>query len=181
MLTVLAADWALLLFRASIALLFGIVALAWPELTPIALVFLFSGYALVDGIAALIVAFGASGCPGFGSLLFEGLVRLGASVIALAASRHVALALPAFLAAWAGLSGVGEVAVAVVLRREMAGEWPLPIAGALSLLVAMFLMISRGGMPALVWLIGPYSILFGFALVALALRLRRLSREMAKA
>jgi uncharacterized membrane protein HdeD (DUF308 family) len=181
MLAVLAADWGLLLTRALIAVLLGIVALVWPELTLITFVVLFGVYTLLDGIAALTIAAGARGLPGFGSALFEGLVRLGAGLIALAIPGHVALVSPAFLAAWSGLSGVGQIAVAIVLRKELTGEWPLPLAGALSLLVAVFLAASPGaGLPVLVWSIGPYSILFGFALMVLTYRMWQLAQEMTK-
>jgi uncharacterized membrane protein HdeD (DUF308 family) len=182
MLAVLAADWSLVFVRASLALLFGIAALAWPALTPITLAVLFGVYALLDGVVALIVAFHAKGLPGFGSFLFEGLVRLGASAIALAISDRVALVLPTFFAAWAGLSGIGELAAAVVLRKEMTGEWPLPTAGILSLFVAVLLIARPGmGLPALVWLLGPFAMLFGCALVMLGVRLWHLALEMAKA
>jgi uncharacterized membrane protein HdeD (DUF308 family) len=181
MLAVLAADWGLLLFRALLALLFGVAVLAWPGLTPIAFAALFGVYALPDSGAALMRAFHARGLPGFGSFLFEALVRLGAFVVVLAMPGRVALALPAFFAAWAGLSGIGQIAEAVALRREMAGEWPLPTAGGLSLLVSLFLMARPGiGTTELAWLIGPYSVLFSCALVVLAVRLRQLAREMAR-
>jgi uncharacterized membrane protein HdeD (DUF308 family) len=179
MLAVLAADWGLLLTRALIALMFGISTVVWAGLTLIAFVVLFGVYTLLDGIAVLIVAFGAKGLPGFRSLLFEGLVRLGAGLIALAVSGRVALVFPAFLAAWAGLSGVGQIAVAIGLRKELTGEWPLPIAGAVSLVVAMFLATSpEAGVPSLVWFIGPYSILFGLTLMMLTYRMWQLALEM---
>jgi uncharacterized membrane protein HdeD (DUF308 family) len=182
MLAVLAADWGLLLTRALLALMLGISAFAWPGLTLIPFVVLFGVYSLLDGIAVLIVAFGAKGLPVFGSLMFEGLVRLGAGLIALAIPGQVALVFPAFLAAWAGLSGVGQIAVAIVLRKELTGEWPLPIAGALSLLVAVFVAANPGGgVLSLVWFIGPYSILFGFVLMVLTYRMWQLAHEMTTA
>jgi uncharacterized membrane protein HdeD (DUF308 family) len=156
--------------------------LAWPQLTPVALAVLFGVYVLLDAIAALIVAFHTRGLPGFGNLLFEGLVRLGSSWMALTIPNRAALALPTFFAAWAALSGIGQIGAAVALRREMTGEWPLPTAGALSLLVTVFLMASPDiGVSALARLLGPYSILFGCALLVLALRLRQLALEMARA
>src|SRR5437868_1917196 len=148
MLAVLAADWGLLLFRASIALLFGIAALVWPDLT---FAVLFVLYTLLDGIVVLIVAFHAKGLPGFGSFLFEGVVRFAAAFVVLAISGGSGPALAAFVAVWAGLSGVGQLTAAVALRKEMTGEWPLPIAGTLSLATAVVLLAIRDGMRSLAW------------------------------
>jgi uncharacterized membrane protein HdeD (DUF308 family) len=182
MLAVLAADWSLLLLRAVLAVLFGGMALLWPGLTAIPLVILFGLYSAADGIVGLIVASGAKGLPGFGSLLSEGLVRLGIGLVALMVPALMLLHLPALFATWAALSGIAEIAAAVVLRRELVGEWPLPIAGALSLIVAVFLASNpSAGARAIVWLVGPYAILFAFALMVLTYRLWQLAREMAKA
>jgi uncharacterized membrane protein HdeD (DUF308 family) len=179
MLAVLAADWSLLLFRASIALLFGIAALVWPELT---VSVLFALYTLLDGIVVLIVAFHVKGLPGFGSFLLEGLVRFAAAFVVLAISDRSPMALAGFVAAWTGLSGIGQIAAAVILRKEMTGEWPLPAAGTLSLATAVLLLAIRDvGPRTLSWAVGPYSVLFGLALMVLAVRLRHLSLEMAKA
>jgi uncharacterized membrane protein HdeD (DUF308 family) len=82
MLPVLARYWGVWLFRASIALVFGIFVLVWPAMTPMALVFLFSAWAAGDGFAALIVALAAGQGRGIGSLHLEGIVRLGLSGIA---------------------------------------------------------------------------------------------------
>ena len=70
MLTVLAGQWPVLLLRAVIAILFGVLALVWPGLTLGALIILFGAYALVDGIAALVMAVASRGLQGFGSLFF---------------------------------------------------------------------------------------------------------------
>ena len=47
--------WALIV-RGLIAVLFGVVAFAWPSITLMTLVLLFGAYALVDGIASIIGA-----------------------------------------------------------------------------------------------------------------------------
>jgi hypothetical protein len=50
------------------------------------------------------------------------------------------------------------------------------------MIVTVFLITSPDlGVPGLVWLISPYSILFGFALVVLGMRLRQLRLEMTHA
>jgi uncharacterized membrane protein HdeD (DUF308 family) len=64
----------------------------------------------------------------------------------------------------------------------MSGEWPLPTAGTLSLATAALLLAIRNvGTSTLAWVIGPYSVLFGLALMVLAVRLRHLALEMARA
>jgi uncharacterized membrane protein HdeD (DUF308 family) len=48
----------------------------------------------------------------------------------------------------------------------MSGEWPLPTAGALSLATTGLLLAIRNvGTSLLAWVIGPYFILFGSALL----------------
>src|SRR3954463_5736132 len=55
-------DWSML--RGSAAILFGLAALGWPGLTLLALVILFGGYALLDGIFAVIAAAISKTTPG---------------------------------------------------------------------------------------------------------------------
>jgi uncharacterized membrane protein HdeD (DUF308 family) len=105
MLAALAAEWPLLMARSTIAMIFGIVALVWPGLTVLRIVLWFGGYALADGIIAMLMARGVKGRPGFGSLLFEGVVRAGAGLLAFTSPGATALALPTVFGVWAVLSG----------------------------------------------------------------------------
>ena len=57
MLEGLARHWWVMAVRGAAALLFGIVALIWPQITLTVLVLLFGAYALVDGVLALVTAF----------------------------------------------------------------------------------------------------------------------------
>ena len=52
----LAQSWWLLLLRGIIAIVFGVLALAWPQVTLVTLVLFYGAYALADGIIALAVA-----------------------------------------------------------------------------------------------------------------------------
>jgi uncharacterized membrane protein HdeD (DUF308 family) len=178
MLTALAGNWGLLLLRVVIATLFGVAALTWPGLRATGLALLFGAYALSDGFLALIVAARVKGRPGFGSLLFEAIVRMAVGVGALVSPAATALALGYVFAVWALLSGTAAIAAHVALKRDMAGEWPLPFAGSLSLLCGMLLLVGVGA-PDLKWVVGPYAILFAMTLLALTLRLRQLAAEIA--
>jgi uncharacterized membrane protein HdeD (DUF308 family) len=179
MLAALAVNWAFLLLRSVIAMMFGIVALIWPGLTSMGLVMLFGAYALTDGALALIVALSVSGAPGFGSLLLEALVRLGLGILAFAAPGLTALQMPNIFATYAILSGLSAIAVAMALRRDLAGEWPLAFVGAVSVLVGVLLAAGPARALTMDWIFGPYTVLFGFTLLALAWRLRQLAAEIA--
>ena len=78
------------------------------------------------------------------------------------------------------MTGVAEAVVALVLRRELAGEWPLPFAGAISISVGVLLLVTpvTVDVSALRWLVGPYAMIVGVTLVAFARRLHQLAQEM---
>src|SRR4051794_12738766 len=54
-------NWWLLLLRGVVAILFGILAFAWPGLTLLTLVLLWGAFAAADGIFALIASFSGKG------------------------------------------------------------------------------------------------------------------------
>jgi uncharacterized membrane protein HdeD (DUF308 family) len=178
MLEGLARNWGWLLFRAVISVFYGVAVLLVPNISLVTFVFLFGIYALVDGIVALAVVIDVRSLTGFGSLLLEAFVRIGGGLVAMS-SPGVIVRFPLFLAGWAILTGVAESIVAVVLRRELAAEWPLPFASAVSVTVALLLLTARLeiGVPALRWLLGPYTIIVGLTLVALVRRLYQIAQE----
>ena len=180
MLTVLAGQWRVLLLRAVIAILFGVLGLVWSGLTLAALIILFGAYALVDGMAALVMALASRGLPGFGSLLFEGIVGIAAGILTFLYPGLTALALLAVIAAWAIMTGGAAIATGMALRKEMSGEWPLRLAGVLAMMLGVALMLRpSAGALALVWMIALYAIITGIVQLVLALRMRQLSQEMA--
>src|ERR1700690_3299917 len=92
-----------------LAVIFGIVAIAWPGVTILALVILFAVYAFADaGLQAVKAFSGRAAGPVFGHLLL-GLVDLAAGVIALVWPGPTALVLVIVVAAWALVGGVAEI------------------------------------------------------------------------
>jgi uncharacterized membrane protein HdeD (DUF308 family) len=79
-------------------------------------------------------------------------------------------------AAYAAVDGAA-ITVAVALRRDLSGAWPLPLAGAVSMLCGVLLVTV--GAPDPRWVAGPCALLFALTLVALALRFRQLAEEVA--
>jgi uncharacterized membrane protein HdeD (DUF308 family) len=183
MLDLLTRHWWLLVVRGVLGILFGILALVWPGATIAALVLLFGVYAIVDGVATLYAAItGREGAdrgrrPASGGhrvwLTVEGLLGIGAGLVAFFWPGITALVLLWVIAFWAILTGVMEVAAAIRLRKELHNEWLLGLAGVASVLFGMLLLLLPGtGALALIWLIGTYALVFGVILIVLGLRLR---------
>jgi len=175
MLTQLSRNWWAVALRGVIAILFGVIALAWPGLTLEILVLFFGAYVLVDGILAMIAAFtNRSGHDKWWVLLLEGLVGIAAGVITFFRPLLATLVLVYVISFWAIVTGILEIAAAVQLRKEIRGEWMLALSGIVSLFlgVSLFLFPAAGAL-TLTWLIGAYAILFGAMWLGLSLRLRR--------
>ena len=177
MLEYLARYWWTLALRGALAVLFGLIAVIWPDITLRVLVLLFGFYALVDGLLALAAVLVGGRLAGArrGWLIFEGIAGIAVGVFTFLWPDITALVLLYLIAIWAIATGLVEVAVAVVLRRELRGEWLLALGGIISVAFGVFLAVRPGdGAIAVVVLLGLYAIVFGVALVALAMRLRRL-------
>ena len=78
MVIVLARNWWTLALRGLFAVLFGIMAFAWPGITLGALVLLYGAYAFADGVLAIAAAL--VGVPWW-ALLIEGLAGIGVGIL----------------------------------------------------------------------------------------------------
>jgi len=167
-------NWWSVLIRGLLAILIGIVALALPGVTVTALVFLFAGYAFVDGVVSIIGAVRAVAAKErWGSLLIEGIAGIAAGVITVLWPAITALTLIYVIAAWAIVTGVLEIAAAVRLRRHISGEWLLALSGVASVIFGVLVAAVplAGALVLAVWF-GAYEVVFGTLLVALGFRLR---------
>jgi uncharacterized membrane protein HdeD (DUF308 family) len=71
------------------------------------------------------------------------------------------------------MTGVMELVVAVKLRKVVANEWLLILAGIASIVFGAILLFQpAAGALALIWLIAAWAVLFGILLMILAFRLR---------
>jgi uncharacterized membrane protein HdeD (DUF308 family) len=165
-------NWPGLALRGALALLIGIVAFGWPLVTLSALVFLFGGYAIVDGAITVL-----SGTHRRHShkwhMVVEGLLGIAAGAAAILWTGITTVALISLIAAWAILTGLPEVVLAVRLRRELPGAPMLGLAGlaSIALGVVLFLRPAAGAL-AIILLFGAYATVFGLAMLTLAVRLR---------
>jgi uncharacterized membrane protein HdeD (DUF308 family) len=168
-------SWWVLALRGAAALIFGVLALAWPGITLLFLVALFAAYALLSGGAALVGAIrNRDADRQWWIVLLLGIASLAAGVLAVVLPGLTALALVLLMGANAVVNGALEIAWAVRLRHRIQGEWWLGLAGLLSIMFGVFVLLFPGaGVLAMVWLIAAYAIAIGILLLAAGLKLRR--------
>lgn len=169
-------NWWVVVLRGLAGMTFGLVTFFAPGISLAALVLVFGAYAFADGVLAIISAIRRER-PGerWVLLLLEGIAGIAAGVVTLLWPGITALVLLYLIAAWALVTGVLEIAVAIRLRKAIKGEWLLILSGILSVALGVMLVLWPGpGALALVIWIGAYAFVFGALLLALGLRLRSL-------
>jgi uncharacterized membrane protein HdeD (DUF308 family) len=168
--------WWVPVLRGVVAIIFGMMAFAYPGLTVAVLVLLFGAWVLVDGIFRIIGAIGhRSSDPDWGWQLVIGILGIIIGLLTFHAPAITALALVIYIAAWALMIGATEIVAAIKLRHEIKGEWFLILMGVVSIIFAIMLLWNPlPGALALVWLIGSYAIVFGVLGIIFGFRLRSL-------
>jgi uncharacterized membrane protein HdeD (DUF308 family) len=160
--------------RGVLAVAVGIMALAWPGVTVLALVILFAVYAFIaSGLEAVRAFSSAKAGPVAGHLLL-GLVDLAAGVIALAWPGPTALVLVLIVGAWAVIAGSVEIAAAFQVG-EPAGTRALFILGGLVSVAFGVVLFARPGMGAitLALLFGLFNLIYGVSMLVRGIELRR--------
>jgi uncharacterized membrane protein HdeD (DUF308 family) len=119
----LARWWWTFIVRGMLAILFGVLAFFAPTYGIAILVGLFAAWAIIDGVGNLIAGIRTRGRDRSWWLeVLEGLVSVGAGVIAVLLPDYAAQALVLIIAAWAVITGTIEIVMAVRLRRVIDNE-----------------------------------------------------------
>jgi len=168
-----------LIVRGILALAVGIMALAWPGVTVLALVILFAVYAFIAAGLEATRAFGSAYAGPVAGHLLLGLADLAAGVIALTWPGPTALVLVLIVASWAAVAGVIEI-VAAIRVGERAGTRALFILGGLASAafgVALFARPTMGAI-ALALLFGLFNLIYGTSALAQGIELRRVPKTL---
>ena len=158
-----------------LAVIVGIIAIAWPGVTILALVILFAIYAfMAAGLQAARAFSSRSAGPVLGHLLL-GLIDLAAGVIALVWPGPTAYVLVIIVAAWALVGGVAEI-FAGFGSGETAGTRAMFIlAGLVSVAFGVVLFARPNvGAVTLALLFGLYSLIYGFSQITAGVQARQL-------
>ena len=171
----LSRTWWVLALHGAIALLFGIMALAWPGITLLVLVSLFAAFALLVGAVTVAGALKHRSMDlGWWLMLLLGIVSLVVGVIAVYQPGATLFALVLLMAANALVTGILEIFVAIRLRKEIEHEWLLALIGVVSIVFGILVLaFPPAGALALALFVSFYASAIGILLLALAFRARR--------
>jgi uncharacterized membrane protein HdeD (DUF308 family) len=181
-LTLFAGRWWAVVLRGIVAIIFGVMAFAWPGVTLTTLVLLFGIYALVDGIFSLASAIGGKRTREDRWLLaLEGIIGLWAGVVTLRAPAVSAVVLVFLISIWAMATGFLRIVAAFRLRKEISGEVWLALSGVLAVLFALVLMFRPlAGAMGMVWVIAAYALMMGVTLIMLGFELKHINTMTAR-
>jgi uncharacterized membrane protein HdeD (DUF308 family) len=161
-----------------LAVIVGIIAIAWPGVTILALVILFAIYAFMDaGLQAARAFSSRAAGPVFGHLLLA-LISLAAGVVAVAWPGPTAYVLVIVVGVWALVGGLAEI-FAGFAQGETAGTRTMFIlAGLVSVAFGVVLLARPDvGAVTLALLFGLYSLIYGFSQIAAGIQVRQLGRD----
>ena len=166
--------WWLFLVRGLLALAVGVIAIVDPGATLAAIILLLGAFFIVDGVFAVVKAFRVMRSDtSWWLLLLSGVIGIVAGVAVFMWPGLTALTLGYLVGFWAIVTGIFEVMVAISLRRVIRGEWLYVVFGVISIAFGVYVSLVPGlGLTYLTLLIAIYGFAAGFALIAVAFRLR---------
>jgi uncharacterized membrane protein HdeD (DUF308 family) len=167
-----------LILRGVLAIIVGIIALAWPQVTILALIILFAIYAFIAaGLQAMRAFSSRTAGPVIGHLLLA-LVDVAAGVIALVWPGPTALVLVLIVGIWAVMAGIFEI-FAGFAPGETGGTRALFfLAGLVTVAFGVVLFAHPNiGAFALALLFGLYSLVAGVTLIVMGIDARRAAKD----
>jgi uncharacterized membrane protein HdeD (DUF308 family) len=160
--------------RGVLAILFGLFALARPDMALPILVLGFGVAVLLSGILAIIAGVRAEeNQERSWPLITEGVIAVAVGLIALLLPGAAARFWLFVVSGFAFASGILHIFAAIRLRRDIRDEQVLVINGALTAAFGvLMILLPWPGLLALDLLVGASSLCFGLLLVVVSLRLR---------
>lgn len=162
-----------LLWRGLLAIAVGMLSVIWPGITVGAFVILFAVYAFIAGGTDVMRAFSSDRAGPVAGYLLLAVLSVAAGIVALVWPGITALVLVLWIAAWAVITGVVEVALAF-RQGQVAGSramWSLSGLVSIALGVVLFIRPDIGA-ASLATVFGLFSIVYGVSAVVLSIQAR---------
>ncbi|GAA1848632.1 HdeD family acid-resistance protein [Pseudonocardia ailaonensis] len=171
------AVWWMVLIRAVLMVIFGVVTLSSPGIALFALVFVFGFYAILDGLTAIVAGVRSRATEKqWGWMVAQGVISVLAGLVALVWPGGTAVTLLYVIAFWAIVLGVATIAEAIRTRRTH-DRWYWTLAGGvLDIIFGIVLLVQPlSGIIALLFVVGIFAIVAGIVMAVLAFRIRKLA------
>lgn len=161
-------NWWKLLLRGILAVLFGLLAFAMPQVSFGVLALLFGLFVLADGIVEIGYAFSSRDWW----MLIPGFLGIAAGLFSVFYLPVTAFVLLLIIGAWAVTRGILDIVTGIRMRKQISGEWLMILGGLLSVIVGLAIVaFPIAGVVAVGWLIGAYAFVLGVIMVTTSLRI----------
>jgi uncharacterized membrane protein HdeD (DUF308 family) len=171
--------WGWLLFFGIITLALGVLALAWPGHTLIAIAVVFGVQLVVMGIFRFVASFAFPDLGG-GTRVLYALLGVLSLIIGLYALRHVLItivALALLLGIFWVVNGTTELFTAISQREMPSRGWNI-FSGILGIIAGIILLAYPGiSVLALAIVVSVWLIVYGMMLISVAFQIRSLARR----
>ncbi|HEY7718915.1 MAG TPA: HdeD family acid-resistance protein [Pedococcus sp.] len=168
----LSAGWKWMVARGALAIVFGVMAMAWPIETAIVFALLWGIWAVADGIGSLVQAFSPES-TGRVWLAVMGGLAIVAGLLAIVRPGLAAGALTWILGIWLIVRGLFEV-VGAFSSTVAQRRWLLVLSGGLSIVLGFLFTANPGNAAvALAFWLGIVAVAWGAVFVVTGLMVRR--------
>jgi uncharacterized membrane protein HdeD (DUF308 family) len=176
-----ARGWWMFVLRGVLAIVYGILAWAWPGLTVSVMVIVLGAYVIADGGAMILNALLGRELTVVSRLLYvmAGLATIACGLIIWIWPGITARIVMILFGVWATVLGVGALALAVARRPSLAHAWLLGLIGLAAIVFGLVTIMRPGaGALSLVWLIATFSIVLGAFLIVFGFFMRAEKSEL---
>lgn len=166
--------WWVLVIRGIVGIAFGVLFIVYPQISLVALIYLFGAYALIDGIFAAVQALRLGvHSDRWWPLLFEAIIGIAVGIVFFRFTGLSAVAVAFTIAVWAIATGIFEIVAAFRFGGSGGAPWLLGLGGVLSIIVGVLFSIAPiAALLAYVLVLGVYAIIFGVMMIVWGFRLR---------
>ena len=176
--------WYWPVLRGVLAILFGIVALSWPDKTAAVIIWVVGIFAVVDGVVEIVEGIRRRGTGnGTAVLVTMGVLSLAVGVVLLVWPGKTAIVLTWIVGFWAVVYGLFQTVASLDLRKVPGSGWGWGVvAGLLGIVFGVLVLFNvNAGLVSIVWLLALFAIVWGVMLVAFGFQIRSLGRRAGRA
>ncbi|MFC1618199.1 HdeD family acid-resistance protein [Patescibacteria group bacterium] len=161
--------------RGIIAIIFGAIVLAWPGITLEFLILLFALFAIIEGLASIVLGFANIGEEKhWWAFLIRGMIGIIIGVVVLTWPEISLIIFIYIIALWAIVMGFIEIMAGVTTGWGMMPKWLLILAGIISIFLGgLFLVYPFTGIYLFMILLGVFALFFGAISLAASATLKK--------